>query len=196
MEEIKGNYIDKDFMQLQKELDKIELEAEDRVAESKKLKWFPSIGFALDVPAGFLEADREKSTLIYFSKNRPDLVLIYPSAHAGLTFQTGILENKTYAMDLYHERERMCQILSQADGKNVFYDQGNVTGNLPVVWFDYKSFAGAERVYNMMFLILSNGKLIIGSFNCIFKDYEKWRPVILKMLKTIQTEEDNVKEYN
>lgn len=197
MEEInKDNYIDKVFLQLQKRLKNIELEAADSVAESNKLKWFPSIGFALEVPDDFLEADKENSTLIYYSENRPDLVLVHSSAHAGLTFQTAILENKTYAMDLYHERERICQILRQTDGKNVFYDQGNVTGNLPVIWFDYKSFSGDEWIYNMIFLILSSGKLVIGSFNCIFNDHEKWRPVILKMLKTIQTEDDNVKEYN
>ena len=84
----------------------------------------------------------------------------------------------------------MIQILKRADEKNVFYDQGNISGNVPMVWFDYKSFAADERVYNMMFLILSDRKMMVGTFYCIFKDYDKWRPVILRMLETIQTEEE------
>ncbi|WP_277406924.1 hypothetical protein [Lacrimispora xylanisolvens] len=60
-------------------------------------------------------------------------------------------------IDLESERERIRQILKQADGKNVFYDQGTISGTVPVLWFDYKSFAADERVYNMMFLFVSEG---------------------------------------
>jgi hypothetical protein len=190
MEEINDNDIDKTLLQLQKELEKIKQGTEGRADQSKNLRRFPSLGIALEIPDGFFEADEEKTASVFFSKNRPDLVLINPSAHSGLTFQTAILEKKTFVLDLYHEREQMIQILKRADGKNVFYDQGNVTGNVPMVWFDYKSFAADERVYNMMFLILSDRKMMVGTFYCIFKDYDKWRPVILRMLETIQTEEE------
>lgn len=190
MEEINDNDIDKIFLQLQRELNKIKQETQERADLSKKLKWFPSLGIAMYIPDGFFEADEDKTASIFFSKNRPELVLINPSAHSGLTFQTAILEKKTYVLDLYHEREQMIQILKRADEKNVFYDQGNISGNVPMVWFDYKSFAADERVYNMMFLILSDRKMMVGTFYCIFKDYDKWRPVILRMLETIQTEEE------
>ena len=190
MEEINDNDIDKIFLQLQKELEKIKQETEESADQSKKLKWFSSLGIALEIPDGFFEVDKEKAASVYYSKNRPDLVFINPSAHSGLTFQTASLEKKTFVLDLYHEREQMIQILKRADEKNVFYDQGNVTGNVPMVWFDYKSFAADERVYNMMFLILSDRKMMVGTFYCIFKDYDKWRPVILRMLETIQTEEE------
>lgn len=190
MEEINDNDIDKIFLQLQRELNKIKQDTQERADPSKKLKWFPSLGIAMDIPDGFFEADEEKTASVFFSKNRPELVLINPSAHSGLTFQTAILEKKTYVLDLYHEREKMIQILKRADEKNVFYDQGNISGNVPMVWFDYKSFASDERVYNMMFLILSDRKMMVGTFYCIFKDYDKWRPVILRMLETIQTEEE------
>lgn len=190
MEEINENDIDKIFLQLRKELEKIKQETEERADQSKKLKWFPDLDIALKIPDGFIETDGVKAASVYFSKNRPELVFINSSAHSGLTFQTAILEKETSVLDLYYEREQMRRILRQADGKNVFYDQGNVSGNVPVVWFDYKSFAADERVYNMMFLILSGGKLIIGTFYCIFKDYDSWRPVILHMLETIQKEEE------
>lgn len=190
MEEINDNDIDKIFLQLQRELNKIKQETQERADRSKKLKWFPSLGISMDIPNGFYEADEDTTASIFFSKNRPELVLINPSAHSGLTFQTAILEKKTFVLDLYHEREQMIQILKRADEKNVFYDQGNISGNVPMVWFDYKSFAADERVYNMMFLILSDRKMMVGTFYCIFKDYDKWRPVILRMLETIQTEEE------
>lgn len=190
MEEINDDDIDKMFLQLQKELKKIKPEAGEQEDGPQERPGFHGPGFVLEIPAGFKETDRDKATTIFFSKNRPEVLLVNPLKHAGLTFQTATLENEISVMDLEHERERIRQIVKQADGKNVFYDQGAVSGDTLALWFAYKSFAADERVYNMMFLFLSGGKLIIGTFYCIFKDYDRWRPIILNMLGTIRTEEE------
>lgn len=190
MEEVKDDDIDKVFLQIQKEMQKIKPETKERGRESSGWPEFYGPGFLLKIPAGFEEIRREKAASVFFSKNRPDMVLVNSHEHAGLTFQAARLENGKAVMNLEDERERMRQILKRADEKNVFYDQGNVSGNIPALWFDYKSFAADERVYNMMFLFLSEGKLIIGTFYCIFQDYDRWRPKILNMLGTIQTEEE------
>lgn len=189
MEEVKDDDIDKMFLQLQKELKKIKPETELQGNRPQERSGLHGPGFVLELPNGFEEIDRDKAASIFYSKNRPEIVLINQFEHAGITIQTVILENEITSMDLEGERERVRQIVRQADGKNVFYDQGNIPGDTPVMWFDYKSFAADERVYNMMFLFLSGGKLVIGTFYCIFKDYDRWRPIILNMLGTIRTEE-------
>ena len=40
-----------------------------------------------------------------------------------------------------------------------------------------------------MFLFLSGEMVIMGTFYCIFRDYDRWKPVILDMLRTIHSEE-------
>lgn len=190
MEEVHDDDIDKVFLQIQKELQRIKPETRERGGEPSGWPEFYGPGFVLKIPGGFKEIKKEKAASVFFSKNRPEMILVNPHEHAGLTFQTARLEKGKTVIDLEAERERIRQILKQADGKNVFYDQGNVDGNIPALWFDYKSFAADERVYNMMFLFLSEGKLIIGTFYCIFKDYDRWKPKILTMLETIQTEEE------
>ncbi|WP_024292939.1 hypothetical protein [Lacrimispora indolis] len=190
MEEVHDDDIDKVFLQIKKELKRIKPKAKRRGGEPSGWPEFYGPGFVLKIPGGFEEIGKEKAASVFFSKNRPEMFLLNPHEHAGLTFQTARLEGGKAVIDLEAERERICQILKQADGKNVFYDQGNVSGKRPVLWFDYKSFAADERVYNMMFLFLSEEKLIIGTFYCIFKDYDRWKPKILTMLGTIQTEEE------
>jgi hypothetical protein len=190
MEEVQDDDIDKVFLQIQKEMQKIKLETKERGGEPSGWSEFNSSGFTIKIPSGFEEIGRKKAASVFFSKNRPEMILVNPYEHVGLTFQTAILECGKTFKDLEAERERILRILKQADGKNVFYDQGNVSGNIPALWFDYKSFAADERVYNMMFLFLSEGKLIIGTFYCIFKDYDRWKPKILTMLGSIQTEEE------
>lgn len=190
MEEVQDDDIDKVFLQIQKELQKIEPDTKKPRGEPSGWSEFHGPGFTMMIPGGFEEVGREKAASVFFSKNRPELIFVNPHEHAGLTFQTAILENGMNVIDLESERERIRQILKQADGKNVFYDQGTVSGTVPVLWFDYKSFAADERVYNMMFLFVSEGELIIGTFYCIFKDYDRWKPKIFTMLNTIQTEEE------
>lgn len=190
MEEVQDDDIDKVFLQIQKELQKIEPHTKKQGGEPSGWSEFNGPGFAMKIPGGFEETGRKKASSVFFSKNRPEMILVNPHEHAGLTFQNAILENGMTVIDLEAEGERIRRILKQADGKNVFYDQGNVSGTIPALWFDYKSFAADERVYNMMFLILSDRKMMVGTFYCIFKDYDKWRPVILRMLETIQTEEE------
>lgn len=190
MEEVHDDDIDKAFLQIKKELKRIKPEAKRRGGEPSGWPEFYGPGFVLKIPGGFEEIEKEKAASVFFSKNRPEMILVNSHGHAGLTFQTARPESGNVVIDLEAERERICQILKQADGKNVFYDQGNVSGKSPVLWFDYKSFAADERVYNMMFLFLSEEKLIIGTFYCIFKDYDRWKPKILTMLGTIQTEEE------
>lgn len=190
MEEVQDDDIDKVFLQIQKELQKIEPHTKKQGGEPSGWSEFNGPGFAMKIPGGFEETGRKKASSVFFSKNRPEMILVNPHEHAGLTFQNSILECEETDTNLDAERERIRHILKQADGKNVFYDQGNVSGTVPALWFDYKSFASDERVYNMMFLFLSEGKLIIGTFYCIFKDYDRWKPKILTMLGTIQTKEE------
>ncbi|MDR7810480.1 hypothetical protein [Lacrimispora sp.] len=187
MDEVNDDDIDKIFLQMRKELQKIKPETGGQDYGPKERSGFHTLGFGINIPDGFEKAGREKTAAIFFSKNRPDIVLLNPAEHAGITFQTA--KSGNFSLDLEVERKQIRRILSQADAKNVFYDQGNVFGDIPVVWFDYKSFAVDERVYNMMFLFPASEKLMIGTFYCIFKDYDRWRPEILNMLRTIRTEE-------
>lgn len=189
MEEVKDGDVDKLFLQVQKELQKIKSEVKEPYKELTGWPEFHGPGFALKIPNGFEEIGRKKAASIFFSKNRPEMVLVNPQEYAGLTFQTARLEQGISVLKLEDEGEQIRQILKQADGKNVFYDQGSVSGDTPALWFDYKSFAADERVYNLMFLFLSDEKFMIGTFYCMFQDYDRWKPIILKMLKTIQTEE-------
>lgn len=58
--------------------------------------------------------------------------------------------------------------------------------NVPVHIMDFKSFSLAGPVYNLMFLSVLSGKLLLGAFNCPFDQREGWEPVIEAMAETIK----------
>lgn len=183
MKEVNDDDVDKLILLLQKELEE---NGQDEMGKSKeKSQLFHGPGFLMNIPKEFEATGKDRADAVFFSKNRPDTILFHKAECAGITVQA--LEQDYQEGDIIKETIR--RILKQVDGKNVFYEEGQITGAYPISWFDYKSFASDGIVYNLMFLFMAGEKLIIGTFYCIFKDYDRWKPRILNMLNTIQTEE-------
>lgn len=189
MESIKDDDIDKIFLQLKAELRRngVENDRERELAENRKSYHGP--GFTMEIPSGFQEMDGAQASTVFFSKFRPEIILTHSGSQAGLTFQTLQMESGWEMERLEGAREEICGILKKKDGKNVFYEEGGVSGQTRALWFEYKSFASDERVYNLVFLFMADKTPVMGTFYCIFKDYGYWKPEILDMLGTIKTEE-------
>ena len=111
MEEVHDDDIDKVFLQIQKELKRIKPEAKRRGGEPSGWPEFYGPGYALNISGGFEKIGKEKAASVFFSKNRPEIILLNPHEHTGLTFQTARLESGKAVVDLEAERERICQIL-------------------------------------------------------------------------------------
>lgn len=143
------------------------------------------LGFSIRIPDGFARADEKTAEKIYWSQRRPTVILLTGEGKAGITFQA--LEEELQRDDLFTAREIIRGVLSKLDPRTVVYDTGEEGEAL---WFDYKSFAGNETVYNLVFLFQGNEKKILGSFYCSFEAYDRWRPEVLDMLNTIETKEN------
>lgn len=143
------------------------------------------MGFTVRVPGEFEQADEESASEIYWSEKRPLIILTTPEREKGLTFQ--FLNEESAGKGLTDCRETVKQLAGQMDERCVFYSVGEQAG---AVWFDYKSFAKEQAVYNMVFLFQADERKVLGTFYCIFETYDKWKPVVLKMLETLKTKEE------
>ena len=184
MQAVNDSDVDKMFLLLQDELKK----------NSRKERMDTDIpyhgaGFLIHLPLGFEEAGIDKASAIFYSKNRPDKLFVQSDGHAGITLQPIGGKHDLPGEDFECMKDEISRILKRTDRKTVFYEEGTADGSIPVLWFDYKSFAANEPVYNLMFLFLSGEMVIMGTFYCIFRDYDRWKPVILDMLRTIHSEE-------
>lgn len=161
--------------------------SEDETGESRM---FHGQGFCMEFIEGFGEAEEDMEGSVFLSGYRPKKMFICPGKHAGFTFQaleTGAISENGNMENL---REELRHILMRSDRKTVFYEEGQISGGILVFWFDYKSFAVDERVYNLMFLFQAGESLILGTFYCIFQDYDRWKPEVLRVLKTVREESE------
>ena len=140
---------------------------------------------------GFQEIEEDAAGSVFLSGYRPKKLFSSPGRHAGFSLQTFNKEEIPESEDMEDLREKLRHILMRSDRKTVFYEGGQTSGNIPVFWFDYKSFAADERVYNLMFFFRAGEKLILGTFYCIFQDFDRWKPEVLRVLRTVRKESED-----
>lgn len=143
------------------------------------------MGFSIQLPSEFEQADEESASEIYWSERRPPMILTTPERESGLTFQ--FLNEEIGDGALTDCRKAVKQLIEQIDARCVFYSMGEA---IEAAWFDYKSFAKNEAVYNLVFLFQAGQRKILGTFFCIFEAYDKWKPVVLKIMETVRTKEE------
>ena len=73
--------------------------------------------------------------------------------------------------------------------QNVFYDTGEVMAeNTPVAWMDFRAYCLDGNLYSFLFMFQTQAQSVLGNFHCSFQIYDIWKPVIIKILTTIQAE--------
>ena len=158
------------------------LEMEEEVFQGEDTDF--EMGFSIQIPRDFSRMEKEEAENVFLSKNRPPVLFARAGRNEGITFQ--ILSG---AEDREPEDwgRRAKELLNQGDRRTVFYGDGNEG---KTYWMEYKSFAARKRIYNILFLFQVGKDMIMGTFYCLFQDYQIWRSRILQMLHTIRTEEN------
>lgn len=124
----------------------------------------------------------------YRSRNRPCMIKTDETGDATITFQTLPKEEKSGA-DIGKDFEEIRGKIQRIWKQNVFYDIGEVpVGELQVEWMDFRTFCLDGSLYCLLFLFEAGESIMLGNFHCSFPKYDVWKPVILKLLATIETD--------
>ena len=145
------------------------------------------------LPEIMTDMDSTDRTVIYQNRNRPQIIKADRDSGAVITFnilsQTGEEEQRQVSEQMSVIRNDMKKIWKQ----NVFYDIGEVMAeNTPVAWMDFKAYCLDGNLYSLLFMFQTQAQTILGNFHCSFPIYDIWKPVVLKLLTTIQAENTSI----
>ncbi len=172
------NYQDLDFFLLQ-----MQAASSRRLQGLKKEEEWRSIyGFKVWIPESFSLADKEVIEELFWSENAPEVLFVTEQRTAGVTMQS--IEQEIQSV------KEIKDYLSKLDNRIVCYDIGETEDNVTVHWIEYKSFAGDERVYNLLFFFQIGNKNIMGTFYCLFEEYDVWKPFVWDMMQSIKENTD------
>lgn len=184
MERIDGEDIDYFLLQMEAMFN----EAPEQEKEDGEWKKFS--GYSIWIPKIFRPADQESAMEMFWSDYRPDIMFFTENKTEGVTLQTLDGAGIVGADGGDHLIESVKRLLEVIDDRIVYYDTGVADGNVKVYWIEYKSFAGEERVYNLLFLFQTGAGEVLGTFYCPFEEYEKWKPIAWEMIQSIREEPD------
>jgi hypothetical protein len=136
----------------------------------------------IKIPTTFYLASDTYIKNRYFSINRPKKVWIEDLYNVNCIFYPIDKDNQELESALKDAKEE----IMLGYNKVVFYDiQKIVTADIESMWFDFKSYAESEMVYNLIFFADIEGQRILGIFNCRFALYTVWREIVIYMIKSI-----------
>lgn len=198
----KEKYPDKIILALRKkqQRNRWENKSMEELLESEKMagfsrKYFGGQKFSLFLPEELQEMSKSKQKIKYPNRNRPKLILSDRYGNATWAFNCLPLMREQKDKEVEDTLKEIQQEMKKRWKQQVFYETGVVkTGELKVAWLDYRGFCLDESLYSLLFLFFLQEEMILGNFHCSFVDYDRWKPVVLKLLETIETRREEKRQ--
>ena len=88
-------------------------------------------------------------------------------------------------------------IIKKTNPANVFYEDGVLeVDSKNIGFFEFKSYAIDDSLYNMMFFLEFEGKTLMGTFSCKHRDSKEWRDIGFQIIKTVRVVKENEGDEN
>ena len=145
--------------------------------------------FSMMLPDTMRDMDSVDRIIKYRNQSRPKVIKTDFQADVTISFNLLQAENVDETENVDVQMQKIRDDLRKIFKQNVFYDIGEVmTGEISIAWMDYRSFCIDGSLYNLLFLVQIEGEMLLGHFHCSFLRYDVWKPVILKLLETVQVD--------
>lgn len=137
------------------------------------------------IPNNFQDMPEEARKVKYMSENRPEII---KSNEEGSTAITLNIIDSPLSEDKVEELIKgMKNIIQKTNPANLFYDIGvEEIDSKNIGFFDFKSSAIDDFIYNIMFFFEIEGKTAMGTFSCRYSESPDWRDIAFQMISTIR----------
>ncbi len=154
----------------------------DELVEFKTQKLFHD-KLSIMLPITFVDLPSNLAKIKYSSEQRPQI--IKTSLDTTVNWGFSLLNATIYPEHIKTLHEQAKEALRRLNPSFVFYES-KVENNIPLGWFEFKSFGIDGNVYNLMIITMSDKKMVHGIFNCNFNDVLEWRDAARQMMYSIK----------
>lgn len=160
----------------------------------KRYYEFEQVGFYEEsvlvyIPKDFNDMSIEARKLKYPSESRPEIIKC--NEDGSITFTLNIIDSPLSEDNVCELKDGMTMIIKKTNPANVFYEDGVLEVNEKNIgYFEFKSSAIDDFLYNLMFFLEFKEKTLMGTFSCRYGEYKEWRDVIFEILKRLTVIKD------
>lgn len=140
---------------------------------------------SLYIPLDFADLPPNLREIKYPSGQRPQIIKTDETGSINLTLSP--IDSALNEDQVQELTDGMKAIIQKVNPANIFYSDGmeEVDGK-NIGYFEFKSPALDEAIYNLMFFFELEGKTIMGTFSCAYKEYENWRDIAFQVIRTVR----------
>lgn len=137
------------------------------------------------IPKDFVEMATKLREIKYPSSQRPEI--IQTDETGGINIALNRIDSDLEEDMVKELTDGMKAIIKKVNPSNVFFTDGmeEVEGK-NIGYFEFKSSAIDEFIYNIMFFFELEEKTVMGIFSCPYKEYENWRDIAFQVIKTVR----------
>lgn len=140
--------------------------------------------FSMQCPTEFKDMPESIASRKYISQQRPPVILTSSSFEVDITFN--LIKDSIQRHEVAAYRQELQKTIRSVYPANQFYDTGEIEkANLPIEFFEFKSFALGGSLYNNMFITSIHGRGLMGTFNCPFDQFPEWRDAVFLMIGSL-----------
>ncbi len=138
--------------------------------------------FSLMLPDSWKQMPKEYARIKYPSEFRPQVIITTLDLSVNLGFT--VFPDKIQNDDTMKMIERTRAAIHRSNPDCIMYpcaELQKISGS----WFAFRSHAMDSDLYNMMMIASVGKRTVQGSFNCLYKDYMKWKKMVLSIWNSI-----------
>ncbi|MSS65034.1 hypothetical protein [Velocimicrobium porci] len=141
-------------------------------------------GFTMRIPKAFVKMPKEIARIKYPSSQRPDIIWSNEetTVNIAFTYKEELLEDE----ETKELRDAMKGILLKVNPSIREVKCNCLTvEQKTIASLEFVSSALDEEIYNLMFFFSLKGRLLMGTFNCVYSEKENWLDIFWQMMKSI-----------
>lgn len=137
------------------------------------------------LPKEFTEMSLEMAKIKYPMEQRPQVIKTNQEGTINFTFS--LLDAKVENKNIEEVRDGLQRIMKRVQPANIFYEKelAEVDGKT-IGWFDYKSHGIDQKIYNLVYVLPIEEKVMHGVFNSPITEMEIWKLIVLEVIQTIE----------
>ena len=136
---------------------------------------------SVSLPAAFQPMGEESAALKYPSVHRPEAIYSCDEGAVAITFD--LSDAEASPEDIPVTLLGLRSSIKRLHPANTFFEH-EVEENTG--WFDYRSYAIDGDLYNILFISVIGGKLLLGSFSCPYESRHPYAPFAHKIIASVR----------
>jgi len=166
----------------------------DRYYEFEETEFFEE-KLKMYIPKDFEDMSIPARKFKYPSENRPEIIKCNEKGNTCITLK--IINSPLDEESVRKLKDGMKVIIKKTNPANVFYEDGVLeVDSKNIGFFEFKGYAIDDSLYNLMFFLEFEGKTLMGTFSCIYKECQEWRDIAFQVINTVKVVKEDKGDEN